>query len=140
LTVEEREELELVVVCDEAEVVGFEIAADLGGLGKGGEAVAGWLDFNGAAFGELAGEGLGLGGAGDGKQAAVGEACAVSAGMGLEVDAGLEGFANGVEEIGEGSVEGGFGGVAAQGVGCAQIGEVLVDGAGRGERHQMMIA
>ncbi len=130
LAVRERKELELVVVGDEAEPVGGEIPAHLGRLREGGEAGAGGFDFDGTALWKLAGKRLSLRAAGEREEAAIDEACAVGAGVGLEMNARLEAFADYVEEIGERGVEGGFSGVSAERVGGTHGGDVLLDGAG----------
>ncbi len=56
----ELDELELVIVGDEAETVFAQIAADLLGLGERGEAFARRFDFNRTAFGSLVRQWRGL--------------------------------------------------------------------------------
>src|SRR5665213_763289 len=126
LVVDELEELELVVVGDEAEAVALEIRAHLRGGGEGGKAFAGSLYFNGSTFGELVGKGFGLAAVGDGIEASVGKAGVAGAGMLDEEDTGLELFSDSVEEIGDGGVERGFGGVGAGAMRCSHGGNVLL--------------
>jgi len=97
LAVAKLNELELVVIGDEAEAVFMQIAADLLGLGEGGEAFARRFYLNGPAFGPLVGQRLGLAAIVNRKQTAIGKACAAAAGMSHKDHAWLQSFANPIE-------------------------------------------
>ena len=90
------DELELVIVGDEAEAVLAKILEHLLGLGEVSEAVAGRLNFDYAALGTLVGRGFCLTLLRYGKEATVRQACSARAGMCDEDDARFKAFADGV--------------------------------------------
>jgi hypothetical protein len=139
LAVAKLEQLELVIVGDEAEAVGHKVAANLGGVREGTEVGTRRLDLDCAALRRLAGERLALGAAGEWEEAAIGKPGTVGTGMGLEVNTRLEALADGVEQVGERGVEGGFCNVRAKRVRGAHGGEVLLEGIGGSGRQAMTI-
>ena len=95
--VAEFDELELVIIGDEAEAVFAQVAANLPGLGERGEAFAGRLDFNRATFGALVRKRLSLATIGNWEKTAIRQTRAAATGMSDKDDAWLESFAHGVE-------------------------------------------
>ncbi len=115
-----------------------EILEDLFGLDECGETFARRLDFDGSAFGAL-GQCSPLSAARHRKETAVDKAAVAAAGVCDEHDFWLEGFADGVEQVGEGCVEGGLGGVGTEGARGAHGHDVLLDDGGWVGWHVSMI-
>jgi hypothetical protein len=132
------EESELAEVGDEDEAVLLEVTDGLRFGGQRVEVVVGGLDFDDATLGILEGWRLGIaaGGFGLRKEAAVGQACALTAQLRREEDGRLERLTGCVEKTRNGGVKAGLCGGRASIANCTDFSQVLRDGVGD-RRHDV---